>query len=67
MMLGKNDKITFGKHNGKTIKELWDNYPEYIVWLDENINTISIDQHIVAECFKDKMDKEYDFEPDING
>ena len=66
MMLGKNDKITFGKHNGKTIKELWENYPEYIVWLDENVHTISIDQYIVAECQQIGNDKYDDFEG-ING
>ena len=62
MMLGKNDKITFGK----TIKELWENYPEYIVWLDENVDTISIDQYIVADCKEAIEDSLYNFEPDIN-
>lgn len=29
------DKLTFGKHKGKTIKEVLDNDPQYLVWLHE--------------------------------
>ena len=29
------DKLTFGKHKGKTIKEILDIDPQYLVWLHQ--------------------------------
>ena len=55
-MLGKNDILTFGKFKNKTIQWIFDNHPQYIVWLDENVKTISIDQYIVAQCIENCND-----------
>jgi len=60
MVLGKNDKILFGKYKGKTISEIAEENPGYIVWLDENVKTISIDQKIVADC-EEISDEENDY------
>lgn len=32
-MLGLESKITFGKHNGKTVQDLLTNHPDYLLWL----------------------------------
>lgn len=61
-VLGKNSIIGFGKHAGKTIKWIWENQPKYIVWLDENVTTISIDQYIVKECTDIISDTYVDFD-----
>lgn len=47
---GKNDKLPFGKYKDKTIIWIAENEPYYILWLDEKIETISIDQQIVRDC-----------------
>jgi hypothetical protein len=61
-MLGKNDIITFGKYANKTINYIWENDPQYIIWLDENVNDISIDQFIVNDC-RESETEEYYFDP----
>lgn len=64
-MLGKNDILTFGKFKGKSIKWIADNHPQYIVWVDENIKTKSIDQKIVADCrYTIDSNLPYEYDPD---
>lgn len=53
---GKNDVLSFGKHKGRTIEEVRQEDPAYIVWLDENVHQISIDQKIVSDCEEDIHD-----------
>lgn len=65
MVLGKNDKMTFGKYKGKTISEIAEENPGYIVWLDEKVKTISIDQKIVADCEEMTDDDIFDYDFDF--
>jgi hypothetical protein len=41
------DKITFGKYNGKTFDEIADVEPDYILWLDKNVKTIKLPKSFV--------------------
>ena len=38
-----NDVITFGKHKGKTFKEVYDEAPNYIIWFLSNNRTLDLD------------------------
>lgn len=48
--VGASYEMTFGKYQGKTIGWIKDNDPEYILWLDDNIDTMIIAYGIVEEC-----------------
>jgi hypothetical protein len=39
-------KLTFGKHEGKELKEVAAEYPSYIFWMTEN-NVMEIPEHII--------------------
>lgn len=41
--------LTFGKYKGKTIREVSNISPSYIIWLSENTN-VPIDKNILEEC-----------------
>lgn len=41
--------ITFGKHNGKTLGWIADNFPGYIVWLVKK-NVLWVNYNLFAEC-----------------
>jgi translation elongation factor P/translation initiation factor 5A len=43
------DKITFGKYNGKTFYEISYIDPDYIVWLNESVKTIKLPKKFVDE------------------
>lgn len=32
-MLGLDSKMTFGKHSGKTVQDLLEHHPDYLLWL----------------------------------
>lgn len=43
--------LTFGKHKGKTIDDLMDECEfSYIVWLEENVDSVSIDTKTYKTC-----------------
>lgn len=43
--------LTFGKHKGKTIKDLMNEGEySYIVWLAENVNSVSVDKKTYDYC-----------------
>jgi uncharacterized protein (DUF3820 family) len=46
---GYNNLMTFGKHKGKLIGEVVENYPEYIVWIADN-NIMKIELTILKQC-----------------
>lgn len=51
----KNMMLTFGKHKGKTISDLMNEGEySYIVWLEENVNGVSVDRK-TYECCKKKV------------
>lgn len=56
----RNMKLTFGKHKGKTIADLINEEEySYIVWLEENVNNVSVDKEVYEYCknelFVDKI------------
>jgi hypothetical protein len=53
--------IQFGKHNGKSIDEISEIDPSYIVWLHENVKTITIPQEYVDAIKMDIYDREDEF------
>lgn len=44
------DEIAFGKHKGATFEEISEEDPGYIVWLSENVDTISLPDFFVERC-----------------
>jgi len=46
--------LTFGKHKGKTVDWIAENYPDYIVWLHEN-EVCKIDDDILEAAIMDDM------------
>lgn len=42
MIYKLNTKLTFGKHKGKTVKQILDDAPTYIRWCLENINSFEM-------------------------
>ena len=43
------DVMTFGKHKGKTVKEVINSNPEYIVWVVRNVFWFDIDMQAELE------------------
>lgn len=43
-------QMPFGKHKGKTFEEIKDEAPGYILWLDENVDRISLPADFVESC-----------------
>ncbi len=50
--------ITFGKHKGKTLGWIANNYPGYIIWLVEK-DILWIKSKIVSDC-RDLIDEGWD-------
>lgn len=46
-----NDKISFGKHNGKTIWEILNNDASYLYWCIDNLSTFAL-SHAAFEAAK---------------
>ncbi len=43
--------LTFGKHKGKTINDLMNEGEySYIVWLEENVDSVSVDNKTYETC-----------------
>lgn len=53
---GINDVFTFGKFKGKTILEVLENKPSYIVWCIENIKNFTIDPVLSKELLEQYHD-----------
>jgi hypothetical protein len=51
--VGVNFELPFGKHKGKLLGDLIDDYYNYIVWLHDN-NILKIDPTIVNTCINKK-------------
>lgn len=49
---GINDMFTFGKFKGKTILEVLENKPSYIVWCIENVKNFRIDPVLSKELLE---------------
>ena len=47
--------IDFGKYSGKTIDEISDIQPGYIVWLYENVKSANIPEWLYDACRMDVM------------
>jgi hypothetical protein len=52
------DKITFGKYNGKTFDEIADIDPDYIIWLNENVKTVKLPQEFVNAVEMDVRERD---------
>lgn len=55
--------LTFGKHKGKSIDDLMNEGEySYIVWLEENVSSVSVDKKIYDYCknavFRDRITHE---------
>jgi hypothetical protein len=48
-MRNPEDKITFGKYNGKTFEEIANIDPDYILWLDEKVKDVKLPKKWI-EC-----------------
>ena len=61
------DQIPFGRYKGKTLEEIAEIDPEYILWLHENVKTVKIPRSLwegiewdiryemenIRDCFED--------------
>jgi len=50
MILSENSKLLFPKYKGKTVKEIVEIDPQYIVWLSENIEGLTIQSEVLQKC-----------------
>lgn len=48
-MKNPEDKITFGKYNGKTFEEIANIDPYYILWVDEKVKDVKLPKRWI-EC-----------------
>ena len=55
MKLCLKDKIPFGKHKGKTIKEIIKSDPQYLYWVCENIEWFALSTK-AQKALPDKID-----------
>jgi hypothetical protein len=55
LKLGWDSQLTFGKHIGYTVEEVWKDRPEYICWLVDNTE-IKFQQYIL-----DAVDKQFPY------
>jgi uncharacterized protein (DUF3820 family) len=55
--------MTFGKYKGKSIAEILDVNPSYIIWLYDN-NVLSIDDKVLGMAYE--LQNEYDCYADWN-
>jgi len=48
------EKLTFGKYKGKTLTEVLVEYEDasYIIWMDENVDSVSIPKDMLARAKK---------------
>ena len=53
--------ITFGKHRGKTLAHIADNFPGYIVWLVEK-NVLWVNYDLFKDCKQRRNDRWDDLE-----
>lgn len=44
--------LTFGKYEGKTLEEVVEFDPDYIIWLYDNVKTVSIPDCIMDAAFE---------------
>ena len=52
------DIITFGKYKGKSFEEISDIEPLYILWLDENVDSVKLPKKWVELVEWDVSDQE---------
>ena len=50
--------VSFGKYEGMTLEEISEINPKYILWLNENCNSILIPRELVDSCLFTIEDKE---------
>lgn len=58
---GLDYKMTFGKHEGKTLEQICKDDPEYIYWLRENPHILKIKMEVVTYANEIKMPRKPDF------
>jgi len=64
------EKLTFGKYKGKTFREILIDYEDvsYILWLNENVNSVDIPDDILIEAkINDEAEPGYDLFHDDAG
>jgi hypothetical protein len=55
-VLGLEDTINFGKHKGKTVEDLLNKHPDYLLWAQDAIEWLEIDEDIL-EAASEKVEK----------
>ena len=45
-----NTKLEFGKHNGKTLKEIVREFPEYVTWMYDKFTNDTFDDEVLARA-----------------
>lgn len=57
---GSNHVLSFGKYKGKTILQVLEKDPSYIIWLNDN-KILNIEEQIVEEAIELKYEEEDDY------
>ena len=58
MAYGLADKINFGKHRGKTIKDVIENDPTYIEWMLDTVEAVEFEDTAMKE-YESAIDEYY--------
>jgi hypothetical protein len=48
--LGENDRLSFGKHRGKTLGEVIKVDPQYLIWANENVSFFQLTPDQLIRC-----------------
>ena len=51
--------VTFGKHKGKTLMQILDESPSYVVWLAKN-NVVKIPNDLLMRAFYETMSPDFE-------
>lgn len=54
--------FTFGKHKGKTVKEVMETDPSYLLWADENVDGFKLSDYLRDKA-EEELAAENDWEP----
>lgn len=47
---GMDDRLTFGKHSGKTVRQIIHENPDYIGWMNENVERVTFSNEVLMRA-----------------
>jgi hypothetical protein len=52
---GLTDVVTFGKYKDRTVEELLEEDPDYLIWVDEHVDFFPLEQEVVDAAIENAV------------